>query len=246
MSGLFRKIFPVKKGNFANPGFSIICAYNDYAKMEKYLIGSLKRQHSPYELLAIDNQKGLYASAASILNHTAQQARYDYLLFVHQDVVLLSDTWLMDVQGRLPSLKQLGAVGVAGKTDKGVAWASVIHGDPPAYAGPRDLRHTVEVQTLDGCLIVVPRKIFARVPFDESHKGWYLYVAGYCLDLLRNGYKSYVVPDLIYHASAGPSSPIVFEEAARHLVRRHKSRVETIYTTVGEWKTNGKLALTSE
>jgi hypothetical protein len=241
MSELIQEISSVKKGNFTNVGFSIICAYNDYEKLEKYLIRSLSRQQATYELLTIDNQKGSYPSATPILNQTAHRARYDFLLFVHQDIVFLSDTWLIDVQSKLSSFKHLGAVGVAGKTDKGVLWASVIHGDPPTYAGPRDLQNAVEVQTLDGCLIIVPRMIFEKIPFDESHKGWYLYIAGYCLDLLRNGYKSYVVPDLIYHASTGPLSPISYEEAVRHLIRRHKSSVETIYTTVGEWKTNRKL-----
>jgi hypothetical protein len=238
MSGLFRKIFPGEKGDSINTGVSIICACNDYEKLEKYLMASLRRQHSPYEMLIIDNQKGLYSSAAPILNRTAHQAQYDHILFVHQDVALLSDTWLIDVQNRLSSLRHPGVVGVAGKTDKGMLWASVIHGDPPCHAGPRDSCKPVEVQTLDGCLLIVPRKIFERVPFDESHKGWYLYVAGYCLDLRRKGYKSYVFPDLIYHASTGPSSPSSYEEAVRHLVTRHKCSIETIYTTMGDWKTN--------
>jgi hypothetical protein len=246
MSELIQEISPIEKGNFTNMGFSIICAYNDYEKLEKYLIRSLSRQQVTYELLTVENQKGLYSSATPILNQTAHRARYDFLLFVHQDVAFLSDTWLIDVQAKLSSLKNLGAIGVAGKTDKGLLWASVIHGDPPTNAGSRDLQNVAEVQTLDGCLIIVPRMIFERIPFDESHPGWYLYIAGYCLDLLRNGYKSYVVPDLIYHASTGPLSPVSYEEAVRHLIRRHKSSVETIYTTVGEWETNRELASFNE
>jgi Glycosyltransferase like family len=241
MSELIQEISPIEKGNFTNIGFSIICAYNDYKKLEKYLIRSLSRQQATYELLTVENQKGLYSSATPILNQTAHRARYDFLLFVHQDVAFLSDTWLIDVQAKLSSLKNLGAIGVAGKTDKGLLWASVIHGDPPTNAGSRDLQNVIEVQTLDGCLIIVPRIIFERIPFDESHPGWYLYIAGYCLDLLANGYKSYVVPDLVYHESTGLLSPISYEEAVRHLIRRHKSSVETIYTTVGEWKTNREL-----
>jgi len=238
MFDLFHRISSASKRVSVNEGFSVICVSNDYDKLNKYLVSSLSRQHSPHELFIIDNRNGRYSSAAPILNQTAQRSKYDYLMFVHQDVSLLSNSWLMEAQIKLSSLKKLGAVGVAGRTREGRAGAAVIHGDPPVCACDEGvLRTTVEVQTLDGCLLIVPKKVFEQVPFDESHQGWYLYVAGYCLDLRRKGFKSYAIPNLIYHESTGPANPALYEQAVRHLVTRHKSHVDIICTTVGIWET---------
>ncbi|MBN1547649.1 MAG: hypothetical protein JW902_13440 [Syntrophaceae bacterium] len=237
MFELLRKIFPLKRKRLLYQGFSIICACNDYDKLDRYLIPSLNRQKSPHELFVIDNSDGHYSSAASILNQTAKKAQYDYLMFVHQDVALLSETWLFDTQNRLNSLKNLGAAGVAGRGKRGRVKAAVLHGIPPRPAGREPLQNNVKVQTLDGCLLIVPKHIFERLPFDEAHSGWYLYVAGYCLDLLRNGYQSYVIPELIYHESTGPADPCTYEGAIQYLIAKHGSRIDTIYTTVGKWKT---------
>ena len=126
-------------------------------------------------------------------------------MFVHQDVALESERWLRDAQEAIRRLKHCGAAGVAGSSRKGVS-ASVSHGDPPRLGGRR-IRRPVEVQTLDGCLIIVPKAVFETVPFDPSHKGWYLYVADHCLDLARHGYRNYVLPFDVYHESTGPLRP---------------------------------------
>jgi hypothetical protein len=223
----------------AAEGISVICAYNNREKLDRYLLGSLNKQDSPFEFFAVDNTEARYASAARILNETAQKARYAYLMFVHQDVALLSDTWLTDVQRSLRHLENLGAAGAAGIGSHSAAF-SVVHGAPPVRAVRRKLRKPVPVQTLDGCLMIVPRKVFQKIAFDEKAvSGWYLYTASYCLDLIRAGYLIYVLPFPIYHESTGPSDPESYEQARQDLITRHRDHIKVIYTTMGTWETKG-------
>jgi hypothetical protein len=235
VSDLYSRLSRVAYG-LRNCGVSIVCAYNDPRKLDHFLCVSLKRQTYPFELLTIDNCRGQHPSAGKILNETARKARFPYIMFVHQDVALLSRHWLRRTLRIIPRLNRCGAIGVAGKTALGVV-ASVFYGSPPIAAGRERPREPVETQTLDGCLLVVPKAVFEKFPFDESHEGWYLYIADYCLDLARQGYKSYVVPNDIYHESAGPANPAAYEKARRYLLCKHRAFVDVVYTTVGDWKT---------
>jgi GT2 family glycosyltransferase len=221
----------------AEKGFSIICAYNNRRKLNDYLIRSLSNQTVSYELFAIDNTNGKTISAAGILNVTARKAKYNYLMFVHQDVALDSKDWLANVQRELDSLSLLGAAGVAGNSENGLV-ASVSHGNPPAFVGTERLNQPVQVQTLDGCLMIVPRKIFQKISFDEiTIEGWYLYAVDYCLDLARLGYRIYVLPHQIYHESTGPRDSSVYQKTLNNIITKHRSHTKIIYSTVGEWKT---------
>ena len=230
-----------QKSPKADRGFSIICVYNNRKKLNDYLIQSLSQQTVPFELLAVDNTGGNLKSAARILNKTAREAKYEYLMFVHQDVAFDSSAWLDNVERDLGSLYRLGAAGVAGKSKKGMA-ASVRHGNPPCFVGPERLHRPVRVQTLDGCLMIVPRKIFDRIPFDETTvEGWYLYVVDYCLDLTHLGYRIYVLPHQIYHESTGPHYSIVYLKTLNNIINKHRDHIEVIYSTVGKWKTQQSL-----
>ena len=225
------------KGRGAKQGFSVICAFNDEQKLNTYLMRSLREQTIPFELLAIDNTTGLYPCAAGILNETAKKARHDYLMFVHQDVALLSPKWLKNAANVLRKLPAFGAAGVAGKSAVGLP-ASVYHGSPPFSVSPTSLKRPVAVQTLDGCLMIVSRNIFSQVQFDEKTcDSWYFYVANFCLDLARLGYKIYVLPQKIYHESTGPVNRDVFEKTRQAMIRKHRNHTAKIYTTMGDWET---------
>ena len=221
---------------YESNGFSIICAFNNRDKLDRFLIASLQEQSVPFEFLAIDNQGGEFKSAPHVLNEAAKRATFDHLMFVHQDVALGSSHWLADVQETLKQLGTYGAVGVAGRARSGFH-ASVSHGDPPRPASSRRLKRPKPVQTLDGCLMIVPKAVFMEKGFDEQTcRGWYLYVADYCLDLGRRGLKVYVLPQWVYHESMGPSDPSVYEKARCALLMKHRDQ-KKIYMTIGVWET---------
>jgi len=51
-----------------------------------------------------------------------------------------------------------------------------------------------EVETLDECLLLVPRPVFDKLKFDETTFGsWDCYAADYCLSAKNLGAKAYVI-----------------------------------------------------
>ncbi|WP_083494631.1 glycosyltransferase [Pyrodictium occultum] len=156
---------------------SVIVVYNDVRILNEWLLESLKNQSADYELIALDNRKGDFPSAANAYNYGGLRARGDYLMFVHQDVRLLGNTWIEEAERILRNLPKLGAAGVAGKRCdiRGVI-TNAIHGVPPRPAGQIRISKPVKVQTLDPLLIIVPRKVFQRLKYDEhTCNGWHLY-----------------------------------------------------------------------
>lgn len=115
--------------------FSIICTYSDKESLDKNLLRSLRKQDDNYQLILVDNRHNKsFNSAASALNWAAQKAKGEYLIFVHQDIVLVGHDWLKKAMEIITNLPKLGIAGVAGRNsnnervgyldDGGKPWAS--------------------------------------------------------------------------------------------------------------------------
>ncbi len=229
MRGLWARFFPARRG------VTVICAFNQRDKLERFLLPSLARQTIPHQLLLLDNTGGAFPCAARAFTAAAAQARYRTLMFVHQDVELGADDWLEKAVEWMPRLKQLGAAGVAGRGRYGTD-AAVTDGEPPRLVGRRVLTAPARVQTLDGCLVLVPRKVLRKVPFDEvTVTGWHLLFTDWCLDLARSGLRCYVLPLPAYHQSRGPSDPGVYAVDQERILAKHRDHAPVVFTTVGVW-----------
>jgi hypothetical protein len=217
---------------------SIICVYNNRNILEKFLLNSLKDQSFDYELILLDNTSGNFNSAAEALNFGGKNAKGKYLMFIHQDFELSSNTWLEDVENILSNLENLGVAGVAGKNSKKCI-SNIKEGFPPVLAGPIQITEPEEVLTIDECLIIIPKKLFNIIQFDEvCCDNWHLYASDYCLTVKKTGYKVYVLPMDGYHASSGNSfSGETYYPILKKLVKKHKNNYKTIFTTTGSWNT---------
>lgn len=217
-------------------GVSIICVFNDTEKLQRLLVPSLQKQKVDHELIAIDNRENHFTCAARVLNAAARTARYDHLMFVHQDVALGSDNWLDEALKDIARLAVFGAAGAAGK-DAGGLVGNVSYGNPPRKLDCPPIEAPVPVQTLDGCLLIVPKALFLQIGFDEQTcPGWYLYVANYCLDATRLGRGVYVLPHAIYHESIGIGKRRFYQKTWNNIITRHRNHFDSIYLTVGDWK----------
>ena len=167
---------------------SIICVYNNRDVLEKCLLTSLKVQSIDYELILIDNTSGEFNSAAKALNFGAKQSKEKYLMFIHQDFKFDSTTWLEYIENYLNNLDDFGVAGVAGKYDRNCI-SNIKTGFPPVNAGPIHISEPTEVQTIDECVIITPKKLFNEVQFDEVLcDDWHLYAADYCLTVKKSGF----------------------------------------------------------
>ena len=231
--------------------FSIVCIFNNKEVLDNLLLASLKEQTSPYELILVDNTAQKYESASNALNKGAQDAKGDYLMFVHQDVSLGSRYNLKYAEEVLAGLPDLGAAGVAGRAKNG-GYSIMHHGIPPSpVPNCFGMTKPVRTQTLDECLIMVPKSVFKVIQFDEKTcDDWHLYTVDYCLSLANLGFKVYVLPMYVYHQSLGTHDanilqdimhlgpyPEGYYQTLAKLISKHKSRCKNIYTTTGNWNT---------
>ena len=236
---------------------SVVCVYNNKEILKNYLLKSLKNQTIDFELITLDNIEGEFKSAAEALNYGGNKANGKYIMFVHQDVDLCSDTWLEEAEKILDSIPDLGIAGIAGMSEKGhkneERGRNIIkHGDPPKiWSWGKPIQKPEQVQTLDECLIIIPKSIFDRLQFDEQVcNDWHLYAVDYSLSVRELGIGVYVIPLYIYHLSTGALSkdcfhtildlsllPKGYYQTLKKLLKKHKPYFKWIYMTTGDWST---------
>lgn len=242
---------------------SVVCVYNNKAILEDNLLKSLENQTSRYELVLIDNTQGKFKSAAKALNRAGKRAEGDYIMFVHQDVDLCSNLWLENAENFLDSMPDLGVAGVAGMSDQGRkneerGRNTIEHGDDRRlWEWGNPIQKPERVQTVDECLIIIPKSVFDLFQFDEETcNNWHLYSVDYCLSCRKNGFHAYVIPLSIYHKSAGRFAlsktevlksvgtfPKSYYQTLEKLIKKHKNEYKQIYTTCGDWSTSHPLIL---
>lgn len=234
---------------------SVVCVYNNKQIFNDFLLKSLMNQTAEYELIGIDNASNEFKSAAEALNYGGKKAKNKYIMFAHQDVSFLPDSWLEDAEKYLDSIGIFGIAGVAGMSETGNSNQErgrniIKHGEPPeAWPWGNRIQSLEPVQTLDECLVIVPRSTFDILKFDEKTcDGWHLYAVDYCLSAKERGFGVYVFPMEIYHLSKGASNkkkfkciygplPDEYYETLDKVVKKHFNTYKIIYTTCGEWNT---------
>jgi len=223
---------------------SVVCVYDNERTLKNVLLKSLAKQTVEYELITLDNTRNRFISAAEALNYGGAGAKGDYIMFAHQDMWLGSDSWLEGVEQTLKSILDLGVAGVVGMSENGGTWGervrySIEFFNEACLAGVDPVEEPEEVQTLDECLLIVPRPVFSKLQFDEKvFYGWDCYGADYCLSVKQLGLKAYVIPAPCSHSCLRAIyRPWEFKELLRfhkRLYKKHSKNFKTIYTTFGE------------
>lgn len=217
---------------------SIICVYNNEDVLNKFLLKSLKDQTKDYELILLDNQENNFKSAAEALNYGGKKAHAEYFMFVHQDIDLCSNNALENMEKILDTIPDLGIAGVAGKNNRKGVFTNIKHGTIPKFAGKFQIKKHKKVQTLDECLVIIPKKVFRILQFDEYIcNNWHLYSVDYSLSVKKLGLFSYVIPINLYHRSAAFSLNDEYYKTLDRLLKKHKKHYKFIYTPMGNWNT---------
>lgn len=222
--------------------FSIICVYNDDKIIHDNLLKSLESQDRDYELILVDNTRSTFKSAAKALNHGGAKANCENLMFIHQDVVLPTPSFLDKFEKNLEAFDNFFIAGVAGVGLNDEPIGKVVNLVDPyrhLWSG-KIISMPEDVFILDECLFVVPVSLFKLVQFDEKIPGWHTYGVDYCLTASYFGVKSYVVPLGIIHNSVLSSlyKSNVFRSEL-YVYRKHRQKIKRITTMMGElsfWK----------
>lgn len=197
---------------------------------------SLSHQTVPYEWILIDNTNHQFRSAASALNHGAQQAKGDIVVFAHQDIRF--DTRFLETLSRYLNELPNSLVGVAGSKENLEVVTNIKQGPNHENAGTQTLYEPTEVQTLDEVLIACKKEIFTKLQFDEKTcNDWHLYGVDLCLSAYVLGIPSIVVPMEIYHLSSGKIS-LGYALTLFKVLLKHRKNFPFIYTSCGTSKTS--------
>lgn len=183
-----------------------------------------------YEIIAIDNRERKWP-IAKVYNYAAQQAKYPYLFFVHEDVLFHTKEWGEVIEQKLvePDCGVIGFVGSKVKIDCCSGWPQKLEWIYANYC-QRDGAITrveligallnkpfEEVVTLDGFALFVRKDVWGQNKFDEGLlTGFHCYDVDFSLQIARN-YRNYVCYSqiLVEHFSVGSFNALWYMDTVK-------------------------------
>ena len=200
----------------------IICSRNKnkddtLVKNIEDTIGSI-----PYEIVWIDNSDNKY-NIFQAYNEGVRLAKYEYLCFMHEDVVFHSLDWGITAVRQMEDDEEVGMLGVIGSkfvSKYSTSWFDlktmyrgyIIQG----YFSLGRWRYKThildyseykdkDVVTIDGLWMFIRRELFyEKVAWDSSSfSGFHFYDMDMSLQVKKAGYRIEIVPIHIEHKSQG-------------------------------------------
>lgn len=166
-----------------------------------------------YEILAHDNREARL-SLAEAYNSCARRAKYDNLLFVHEDAGFVTHDWYAPIAAKLAE-NDCGAIGFAGSkllTAAPGGWnvaarfsvVNVQENGVDYTHNSREYLYFEPAVALDGFMIFVRREVWKEFPFDEELlTGFHCYDVDFSLTIAQK-YKNYICSGIRpYHNSPG-------------------------------------------
>ncbi|MFC1540784.1 glycosyltransferase family 2 protein [Candidatus Margulisiibacteriota bacterium] len=204
--------------------FTVLCTYYDKTIFNRHAQKSILEQDfkvGDVEFLTIDNSNGQFSSAGQAYNDKAFGAKGEYLIFVHQDVSLLSPNWLT-VLTRLVNACQFGIAGCSGVSASGqrlgfIKDRKTIWGRP--FCSPE------EAQTIDESIMIIPKSVFVALGGFDPSLGWNSYGTDLSLKCLEQKMKVLVLPLFLWHDS--PSVLRGIEKVLWQIKSRYGQAIQT-------------------
>lgn len=191
----------------------IISSYQEhfYTALEKNIAETIG---IPYEIIKIDNPNLMGICEA--YNKGASLSKYDYLLFVHEDVIFHTKEWGQKLINHLEK-ENVGVVGVAGSNyvpKAPIGWCmpkdqfnfvNIIQREKTTnkYKLYSNISSSHKVFALDGVFMAIKKNVYNLFYFDENLKGFHGYDLDFSLRVAQR-YKNFVISDiLLEHFSFG-------------------------------------------
>lgn len=216
------------------PLLSLICVYNDRGQYDE-LVRSTGRLQKDIEFVGLDNRSGSWSSAASAYLEGASRASSSVLVFSHQDIRFVGDSFLLELVSELTK-DPMQIIGVAGAIPvDGGHGRKMLSG---MYQGSRLMRHhtasgKTAVMSLDECLFALGSKVLEKATFDDKTcDSWHFYAVDLCLQAKLESIPSYVTPANVLHLSGG-NRDASYYLAQEKLKNKYKEDYDCIATTCG-------------
>lgn len=173
----------------------------------------------PFELIKIEN-KTEKLSISEAYNNGALNARFDYLVFIHEDIVFHTLNWGQNLVWYFETLNNPGLLGIAGNSYQPLSpsdwWGTLDrtrhfnyikngrNGDHSSgiLVKSNDI-HPKKVYCIDGIFLALKKNVFSKFKFDEELKGFHGYDTSLSLRISEN-FDNYFIPNiLLEHFSNG-------------------------------------------
>lgn len=175
-----------------------------------------------YEVITIENHSKV--SICTAYNQGLSKAKYDYLCFVHEDVIFKSPDWGVEAISVMRNNEDIGLIGVAGskyKSSLHLGWyvsilkemsrGCIFQGQNSFESvfddfGSSEIAQQVEdVVILDGVILFTKKSIFQKCLFDERLlTGFHGYDTDFSLQVFFSGKRVVVDRAIkIFHFSLG-------------------------------------------
>ena len=223
-----------------NSLISVIICSIDPVKY-KLVCANLKERFggSPYEVIGIHDAKSLCEG----YNRGVKKSRGDILIFCHDDIEIISPSFVGLVRKHLQVFDVIGCAGTTRLQDS--MWFSSgdphIHGViayPVANAWPSDLFHVSMwggkeltqvggVQALDGVFFAANRRVVESVRFDEeTFDGFHGYDTDFTFAAFLHGFEVAVCKDiLIAHKKSAGDFEGIYKTYASRFWEKYKDRL---------------------
>ncbi|WP_300673870.1 glycosyltransferase [Soonwooa sp.] len=166
-----------------------------------------------YEIIKIENHSKY--SLTQAYNIGGKKAKYDNLLFIHEDIIFETKNW-GNILVKLLSVKDCGVIGVAGGSyyayvpgswwNKGYNFLHLKQVDPTSTTFNNKAnfkKDNEEAIALDGVFMACKKNVFDEIGFDERIDNYHGYDLIFSLQVSKK-YQNYVTSEiLIHHFSAG-------------------------------------------
>lgn len=181
-----------------------------------------------FELIKIDNP-GIMGICKAY-NRGAKIAKYNYLLFLHEDIKFLKKGWGIELRN-LYNLDNLGIIGIAGGLKKSSLPTGHDQGidnyrcvfviqEGNRIPGQGVIREPIKTKTLDGIFLAMTKKRWEEIKFNEKVEGFHFYDLDISLRASMN-YQNYISPNIpVLHFSLGNFG----DEWIKSCVKFHKEK----------------------
>lgn len=163
----------------------------------------------PYEMIKVHNPSLMGICEA--YNTGASIAKYDNLLFIHEDILFLNHDWGELLINHL-NCKNTGVIGLAGSNYVPMAPSSwSLTGDKYNFGNVNSDEKKIEqrpkpstrVFALDGVFLAVKKEVYQEFHFDEKIKGFHGYDTDFSLRVATKFDNSVIWDIFIHHFSKG-------------------------------------------
>ena len=230
---------------------SIIIASKNQKDLERCKQSIKQTIGVPYEVIVTENADGA-VGLAEVYNRNAKKAKYNFLLFLHEDTEFKTNNWGVMLVNLLRK-DDVGVIGIAGSTYMAAngSWISpkvpfikgrIVHACERDNTKEQvelfsEEEGNFEVVVLDGVFLAAKKSIVEEIPFDEeTFTKFHFYDIDFSLRVARK-YKVMVTTDILLKHYSGGGYDEQWWFFRERFLRKHKEMLPfTKGKEVPDWK----------